>query len=235
MDTTSSMPIIDHLEELRKRIIVTGLAFFTFFILSFVYVKDIYQFLIRDVDYKLTILSPVDVIWAYMMISAVVALTLTVPLIAYQLWKYISPGMKPAEKSASLFYIPVFLLLFILGLCFGFYIIFPIVMNFLLTMVDGQFETMFTVDRYFKFMFSLTVPLALLFELPAVVLFLTKIGLITPNLLVRTRKYAYFLLIVISVLITPPDFLSDVLVIIPLLLLYEVSITLSRIIYRKMN
>ncbi|WP_332630973.1 twin-arginine translocase subunit TatC [Halalkalibacter flavus] len=233
MEQTSSMPVVNHLEELRTRIIIIGLGFVAFFILSFIYVKEIYEFLIKDIDHKLTILSPVDVIWAYMMISVVVALTFSIPLITYQIWKYVSPGLKKEERSAGLFYIPIFLLLFILGLCFGFYIIFPLVMNFLMSMVDGQFETMFTIDRYFKFMFSLTVPIALLFELPAVVLFLTKIGLITPKALVVTRKYAYFALVCVSVFITPPDFLSDVLVIIPLLLLYEVSITLSRVIYRK--
>jgi sec-independent protein translocase protein TatC len=82
-------------------------------------------------------------------------------------------------------------------------------------------------------MLNLTLPFGCLFEMPAVVMFLTRLGIINPLKLVKARKIAYFLLIVVSILITPPDFISDVLVIIPLLLLYELSITLSKIVYRK--
>lgn len=233
MENILTMPILDHLEELRKRIIVSVVTFVFFFIGSFVFVKDIYHFLIKDADQKLTILSPGDVLWAYMSIAAVAAVTFSFPVIAYQVWKYISPALKETERVSGLAYIPFFLLLFLLGLSFGFFVLFPMVMNFLLTISADQFETMFTVDRYFKFMFYMTVPLAFLFELPAVVLFLTKLGLINPKQLIKVRKYAYFCLIVVSVLVTPADFLSDVLVIIPLLALYEISITLSRFVYNK--
>ncbi|WP_017729401.1 twin-arginine translocase subunit TatC, partial [Halalkalibacterium ligniniphilum] len=108
-----------------------------------------------------------------------------------------------------------------------------VVMDFLLAISSEQFETMFTVDRYFRFMFYMTVPLAFLFQLPAIILFLTRLGIINPNQLVKARKYAYFVLIVLSVLITPADFLSDLMVMIPLLMLYELSVTLSRFVYRK--
>ena len=233
MERALSMPIIDHLEELRKRIILSSAAFIVFFLLSFIFVKDIYQFLIKDIDQKLTILSPGDVLWAYMAIAAVAGITFSLPSIGYQVWKYLSPALKPEERISSIVYIPLFLVLFVLGLSFGFFILFPLVMDFLLAISTDQFETMFTVDRYFRFMFYMTVPLAVLFELPAVVLFLTKLGIINPKQLIKARKYAYFCLIVISVLITPADFLSDLLVIFPLLILYEVSITLSRFVYRN--
>ena len=233
MEKALTMPVLDHLEELRKRIIISGATFIFFFLVSFIFVKDIYQFLIKDIDMKLTILSPADVLWAYMSIAAVAAITFSLPLVAYQVWQYLAPALKPEERMSSIAYIPLFLLLFLLGLSFGFFVLFPLVMDFLLAISSDQFEAMFTVDRYFKFMFYMTVPLAILYELPAVVLFLTKLGFINPKQLVKARKYAYFCLIVISVLITPADFLSDVLVIIPLLILYEVSVTLSRVVYRK--
>ncbi|GAE29970.1 twin-arginine translocase subunit TatC [Halalkalibacter hemicellulosilyticus] len=235
MEYAESMPIVDHLEELRRRIIAIGIAFVSVFLLSFFFVQDIYFYLIKDLEGKLTILSPIDVLWAYVMIATVVTLTVIVPFIGYHIWRYVAPGMSEKEKSAGIMYIPAFFFLFILGLLFGFYVIFPTVMSFFTSVADGQFEVMYTVDRYFKFMFSLTVPLALLFELPVVVLFLTKIGMISPAFLVKNRKYAYFILICLSVLVSPPDFLSDVLVIIPLLILYEVSVTISRFVYRKGN
>ncbi|WP_017729402.1 twin-arginine translocase subunit TatC [Halalkalibacterium ligniniphilum] len=233
MEKTLSMPVIDHLEELRKRIILSGASFVFFFLVSFIFVNDIYQFLIKDIEQKLTILSPGDVLWAYMSIAAISAVTFSLPVIGYQVWKYLSPALSPEERASTIIYIPFFLLLFLLGLSFGFFVLFPVVMDFLLAISSEQFETMFTVDRYFRFMFYMTVPLAFLFQLPAIILFLTRLGIINPNQLVKARKYAYFVLIVLSVLITPADFLSDLMVMIPLLMLYELSVTLSRFVYRK--
>ena len=90
----------------------------------------------------------------------------------------------------------------------------------------------FTADKYFTFMLNLTLPFGFLFEMP-LVMFLTRLGIVNPTRLAKARKLSYFVLIVVSVLITPPDFMSDFLVMIPLLVLYEISVTLSRIVYRK--
>jgi sec-independent protein translocase protein TatC len=92
---------------------------------------------------------------------------------------------------------------------------------------------MFTADKYFRFMINLTLPFGVLFEMPLVVMFLTKLGILNPNRLAKSRKLSYFALIVISILITPPDFISDILVIVPLLLLFEVSVTISKMVYKK--
>ncbi|MFA7503031.1 MAG: twin-arginine translocase subunit TatC, partial [Anaerovoracaceae bacterium] len=130
--------------------------------------------------------------------------------------------------------IPVAFLLFVLGVAFGYFILFPMVIKFLLMITDIlDVNEMFGMSQYFSFMFKLIIPFGLLFELPVIIVFLTKIGVITPNLLVRIRKYAYLVLVIVGVSITPPDFISDLLVIVPLITLYEVSIWLSRIFARK--
>ncbi|WP_158736778.1 twin-arginine translocase subunit TatC [Alteribacillus sp. YIM 98480] len=233
MEKAMSAPLLNHLEELRIRIIITGGCFILFFLLSFLIVDQIYSFLIKDVEGKLAVLGPGDILWVYVALAALASLILTIPIAAYQLWSFVAPALEKQEKRATFLYVPVFLLLFVIGLAFGFYIVFPLMMNFLVGIADGQFETMFTVDRYFKFLFQATVPLALFFELPVIVLFLTHLGIINPHQLAAYRKYAYFILIIISVLISPPDFLSDVLIIGPLLILYEVSIILSQMVYRR--
>lgn len=92
---------------------------------------------------------------------------------------------------------------------------------------------MFTADRYFRFMVNLSLPFGFLFEMPLVVMFLTRLGILNPYRLAKARKLSYFLLIVVSILITPPDFISDFLVMIPLLVLFEVSVTLSAFVYKK--
>lgn len=111
--------------------------------------------------------------------------------------------------------------------------LFPIVLGFLTKLSAGQFETMFTADKYFRFMIHLSLPFGFLFEMPLVVMFLTRLGILNPMRLVKARKLSYFALIVVSILITPPDFISDILVIVPLLLLYELSVTISKVVYRK--
>ncbi|MBD0379080.1 twin-arginine translocase subunit TatC [Paenibacillus sedimenti] len=222
-----------HLEELRKRLIVTLAAFLVSFFAAFLFVQDLYQWLVRDVEGKLTILAPSDVIWVYMAISGVFALAITIPVAAWQTWMFVKPALKKTEYKATMSFIPALAVLFAVGICFGYFIIYPMVMRFLEQMAAVNFETMYTADKYFTFMINMTVPFGLLFEMPVVVLFLTQIGLLNPQRLAKGRKLAYFLLAIVAITITPPDIMSDILVIIPLFLLYEISVTLSKFVYRK--
>lgn len=225
--------VIGHLEELRSRAIKTVLAFIGFLIVGLSFMKPIYGWLIRDIDMKLAILGPSDILWVYLMIASVFSVAATIPVAAYQIWRFVSPALNEAERKVTLRFIPALFFLFIFGIGFGYFLLFPIVLSFLTTLSADQFETMFTAEKYFRFMLHLTLPFGLLFEMPLVIVFLTVLGILDPSKLKKSRKIAYFLLIVISVVITPPDFLSDVLVILPLLLLYEISITCSTMAYRK--
>src|SRR5699024_4966312 len=119
------------------------------------------------------------------------------------------------------------------GNSFGYFIIFPIVFNFLVSLSEGIFETFFTIEKYFQFMLHMTLPFGFLFELPVIVMFLTSLGVLNLYMLYKFRKHAYFLLVVTACLITAPYLLSDILVIIPLLFLYECSVLLSRVVDRK--
>lgn len=228
-----AMQLTDHLAELRKRIMITLLIFILALIGSLIFVGDLYQYLVRDLDEKLALLGPGDILWVYMVIATVFALTFTIPVAAYQIWKFIKPALSIEEQRATLMFIPGLFFLFIVGISFGYFVLFPLVLSFLLDIAGNQFETFFTAEKYFQFMLHLTLPFGFLFEMPAVVMFLTRLGIVNPEKLVKGRKFAYFLLVAISVLITPPDFISDVLVIIPLFILYEISISLSKIVYKK--
>lgn len=231
--TDKELNLIDHLDELRKRLIISVVAFLIFFVVGFMYVEEIYQWFVRDLEVKLVVLGPSDIIWVYFMIATVIALAGTIPVLALQIWIFVKPALKPIEKKISLSYIPALFVLFIVGLCFGYFVILPTVLNFLVELSGEMVVTNFTADKYFKFIMHMTLPFGILFELPVVVMFLTSLGIINPYVLQRIRKYAYFVLIVISVIISPPDFMSDVLVTIPLLFLYEISINLSKIVYKR--
>lgn len=224
--------VILHLEEMRKRIIITLVAFFVSFCVAFVFVQDVYRWLVRDVEGKLTILAPSDVIWVYFMLSGVLAIAVTMPILAWQAWLFVKPALRAHEYKATLAFIPALALLFIIGVSFGYFIIYPMVYSFLEGMA-GNFDTMYTAEKYFTFMVNMTVPFGVLFEMPVVVMFLTQIGVLSPKRMAKMRKLAYFLLAVTAVTITPPDIISDILVIIPLFLLYEISVTLSKLIYKR--
>jgi len=225
--------LTDHLEELRKRLIITVIAFMIFFIVGFIYVEDIYKWFVRDLNVKLMVLGPSDIMWIYFTLATVVAIACTIPVLAIQIWAFVKPALMPKERKITLTYIPALFFLFILGLVFGYFVIFPMVLKFLVDMGGDMFVTNFTAERYFQFIMNMTLPFGVLFELPVVVMFLTSLGIINPFVLSKIRKYAYFVLIIIAVVITPPDFMSDFVVTLPLLFLYEVSINLSKIVYRK--
>lgn len=225
--------LTEHLKELRQRILITLGAFVFFLIVSFVFVEDLYKWLVRDLEARLAILGPSDILWVFMIISGIFALAGTIPVAAFQLWRFVSPALNKKEREVTLRFIPGFFLLFVSGIAFGYFVLFPIVLGFLMSLSIDHFETMFTAEKYFGFMINLTLPFGFLFEMPLIVLFLTRLGILNPMRLIKARKYSYFVLVVVSILITPPDLVSDILVIVPLLLLFEVSLALSKIVYKK--
>jgi len=227
------MNIVGHLSELRKRLMVTGLFFIIFFILGFIFVKDIYQFFENDIDFKLTVTSPGDIIWIYLIMASLIAIIFTLPMLSLQIWLFIKPGLTKNERKSSLGYIPAIFLLFVIGLVFGYLVFIKLILPFLLSLNDGMFNELFTVERYFRFLIRLTLPFALLFEIPVIMMFLTSLGILTPQFLRKTRKYAYFILLIVGALITPPDIILQLAVAVPLFLLYEISIYLSVIVYRR--
>lgn len=235
MQTTEEkeMNVVGHLSELRNRLILTAIIFIAFFILAFIYVKDIYHFFVKDLTFQLNITSPGDIIWVYFTMAGIVALSFTLPVLATQVWLFIKPALTPSERKASLPYIPAVFLLFAGGLVFGYIIFSKLILPFLLSLNNGMFNELFTVDKYFRFMFHLVLPFALFFEIPIVSMFLTSLGIVTPDFLRKIRKYAYFILVIAGAALTPPDFFLQLVVAIPLFILYEASIYFSGIVYRK--
>ncbi|APC48490.1 twin-arginine translocase subunit TatC [Virgibacillus halodenitrificans] len=227
------MNLTGHLSELRNRLIVTALFFLAFFIVGFIFVKDIYSFFVNDLDFKLTVISPGEIIWIHFTMAGLVAIAATLPLLALQIWLFIKPGLTPTERKASLAYIPAVFILFIVGLVFGYIMFIKLILPFLLSLNSGMFNEMFTVDKYFRFLLRITLPFALLFEIPIVAMFLTALGVLTPDFMRKTRKYAYLVLVIIGTIVTPPDFILQLVVAVPLIILYEISIYLAAIVYRR--
>lgn len=158
------------------------------------------------------------------------------PYTIYQLWRFISPGLHDIERKNSRGFIIVSTLLFFLGVLFGYYVITPLSINFLANysispLVDNQID----ISSYIGLVRQSALASGLVFELPIIIYFLTKVGLVTPEFLKKYRKYALVIVLIISAVITPPDIASQVIVAIPILMLYQVSIFISKIVIRNQN
>ncbi|HLU22072.1 MAG TPA: twin-arginine translocase subunit TatC [Bacillaceae bacterium] len=231
------MTFLDHIEELRKRLMRIVVFFVLAVIVSFLIVEPIINFIQNaDVAEELTMnaFRVTDPFKVYMNMTFVIALIITSPVVLYQLWSFVSPGLLEKERRVTLSYIPVSVLLFLGGLAFSYFVLFPFLIKFMLDLSNEMsIQSTIGINEYFQFLFQITIPFGLLFQLPVVILFLTRLGIITPMFLAKIRKYAYFVLLVIAAIITPPDVISHLMVTVPLCLLYEISIWISRIGYRK--
>ena len=155
-------------------------------------------------------------------------------MLLFQLWLFITPGLHESERKATLKYIPYAFILFIVGIAFSYFILFPNVMRFMVNLSnDLEIETIVNISEYFSFLFKLVIPFGIIFQLPVLTLFLSRIGILDPQLMVKFRKYSYFALFVLAILLAPPDLVSNILIAIPLFILYEVSIVIARLGYRK--
>ncbi|WP_232697682.1 twin-arginine translocase subunit TatC [Brevibacillus daliensis] len=233
MPTSDQTHIIGHLTDMRKRIIHVVIAFVLGFIVSFLFVDHIYLFLSSRAEEKLAILGPTDILSIYMKLASWSAIALTIPFAAHQIWCFVVPALTKRERQITLMYIPALFLLFISGALFAYFVLFPMVYKFVLGLSNNNFELLITAKDYFSFMLAFCFPFSFLFELPLVVLFLSHLGIVNPHRLAKWRKPAYFILSIISITLTPPDLVTDILVIVPLLGLYEVSVGISKMIYRK--
>jgi sec-independent protein translocase protein TatC len=164
------------------------------------------------------------------------ALLFTVPVIVYQLWAFVRPGLTDAEAKSTFPYIPAAFVLFLSGASFGYLVVFPMMLHFMkkMNLTVGAVET-YGIDRYFSFLYEIVFPMAVAFEMPVVLLFLTKIGLLTPDRLKKTRKFAYVGLAIVGSCISPPDMISHLSVTVPLFLLFEISVLVSGKQWRSMQ
>ncbi len=231
------MPLTEHLGELRKRLIYCLIVFVIGLVGGLFGSQPLFDYLVAAApidNLDLHAFSPWDAIGLYMKFAILISFIIAIPFAMYQLWAFVRPALGPKEQRATLQFVPGALVMFLIGLAFSYFVVFP--MAFLFTeKVTGNLglEQTYGVTQYFAFLFNILLPISLLFELPLLILFLTRIGILNPTMLRKMRKLAWFILIFIGVLVTPPDVVSDLLVAVPLILLYEFSVLLSSMAYGK--
>ncbi|MFV0564758.1 MAG: twin-arginine translocase subunit TatC [Flavobacteriaceae bacterium] len=169
-------------------------------------------------------------IWTAILAGFIIAF----PYIIYQLWSFISPGLHENERKHSRGFIIICSLLFFLGALFGYYIITPLSINFLANYsISAKVDNQIDIASFIALVRSSVIASGLIFELPIIIYFLTKVGLVTPEFLKKYRKYALVIVLILSAIITPPDIASQVIVAIPILILYQVSIYISKVVVRN--
>jgi sec-independent protein translocase protein TatC len=219
---------LEHLEELRLRIIKSFIfliitSFITYFLLPY-----IFPFLTRPVG-KLIFISPYEALSANIYVSIFGGFFLSSPFIFYQFWKFISSGLRKKEKRYLLYFGLFSFLLFIFGAVFGYMVILPLGVKFLLKFSNDYLQPMITASNYLGFVFVVTLIFGVVFQIPLIILFLTKLGIIDYKVLIQRRKEIIVFIFIISAFITPPDVVTQLFMAIPLLILYELSIFLSKI------
>lgn len=235
--TEKDLTLIEHIDEVRKRLMAIVVFFIVAVVGSFFLAKPLIHFLQYSEEAQsltLNAFTITDPIMIYLKVIVFIAFVLTSPVILYQLWGFVSPGLYETERKATLSYIPFTFFLFLGGVLFSYKVLLPYVIHFMMVLSDDLgINQVIGINDYFNFLFQITIPFGIIFQLPIVLLFLTRLGLVTPMAMVKMRKYAYFALFVVAAFITPPDIFSHLIVTLPLFALYEISIMISRIGYRK--
>lgn len=171
---------------------------------------------------------------AHLWISIIIGFIIAFPYVLYELWRFISPALYEEERKNAKGFIFIASFLFLLGVSFGYFVITPLSMNFLGNYrVSDAVINEFDLSSYIELITMSVLSCGIVFELPIVVYFFTKIGLVTPEILKKFRKYALVVILLISAIITPPDISSQILVSIPILILYEISIFISGFVIKK--
>ncbi|WP_308636491.1 twin-arginine translocase subunit TatC [Paenibacillus silvisoli] len=224
--------VVRHLTELRRRLLLV-LGCFLLSMCGGLYLSPRILRYIKEGSaakaVEWNVFSFTDGLFIYLRCAFLLAMLFTLPIALYHTWAFVRPGLTYKEAKGTLAYVPVSFLLFLGGVSFSYFLVFPMMLRFMMQMNQtvGATET-YGIDRYFVFLFSVVFPLGVAFEMPLVMLFLTRLGLLTPERLNTSRKYAYVGLAIVGSCISPPDFVSHLSVTVPLIALFEISALLSK-------
>jgi len=227
------MTIVEHLDELRDRLIKSLIALAITTALSFAFTSQILRILISPAGIKPVFLRPTEMFITYFQVALLAGVTLAMPAIVYQGAHFVWPGLKRSERRYLLAIVPGATLSFILGVSFSYFLMLPYSLRYLLSFGGDLAEAKWAIGEYISFVTTLLFWSGMVFEMPLILFFLARVRLITPQFLTRNRKFAVLIIAVVAAVITPtPDPFNMGLVMIPLLLMYEIGILLAKLAYR---
>ena len=264
-DPNKEMSFLDHLEDLRWHLIRATVAIVLIAVVAFIakgFIFDIIifgpksadfvtytalcnvaqyigleeSFCFSELPFRIQSRTMAGQFSAHMWTSIWAGFIIAFPYIIYEFWKFISPGMRDSERKSARGFIFISSLLFFIGVLFGYYIVTPLSINFLGSYtVSSQVFNDFDLSSYIGLVRTSVIAAGFIFELPILIYLLTKIGLVTPEFLRKYRKINLVIVLILSAVITPPDIASQIIVAIPILILYEISIYISKVVVKKQN
>lgn len=233
----AEMSITGHLSELRRRLIICVCAWLPAFVLCYSFAEQLFQFIARPVraalpqGSSLVFINATEPFFTYLKIAAFGGVLLALPVIFWQLWRFVAPGLYGHEKSIALPFVLASCACFAAGTWFGFLYVFPMVFRFLVRFGtgSGDIQAMLSMGAYLGLSSKLLLAFGLVFELPIVIFFLARMGIVDHHWLSRHRKYAVLVAFLVGAILTPPDIISQLSLAGPFMLLYEVGIVVARL------
>ncbi|SLM29746.1 Sec-independent protein translocase protein TatC [Desulfamplus magnetovallimortis] len=232
-------PFLEHLTELRDRMVRCFIAVGVGFVIAYFFKEKLFDILIAPLvmamgeGQKMIFTGLPEAFFTYLKVSLLAGIIIAVPVLFYEFWMFISPGLYRQEKK---FLVPVVILsifFFIVGSSFGYFIVFPYGFQFFLGFASDTIQAMPSMKEYLGFSSKMLLAFGFVFELPLIITFMARMGLVTVPFLKKNRKYAVLIFFTGSALITPPDVVTQIMMAIPLMILYEISILGAKIFGKK--
>jgi sec-independent protein translocase protein TatC len=239
MDEQEKIPFTEHLEELRKRLIVCFIAVGVGFVLSYGFKEKLFQILTRPLirvmqtGDKLIFTGLPEAFFTYLKVAFLSGIILAAPVIFYEFWMFVAPGLYDKEKRLMVPVVVLSTVFFVGGAFFGYFIVFPFGFKFFLGFASETIRPLPSMREYLGFASKLLLAFGIVFELPLIITFLAKLGMVSVSFLKKNRKYAILLFFVGAAILTPPDVVTQIMMALPLILLYEISIIGARIFGKK--
>jgi sec-independent protein translocase protein TatC len=239
MDEQEKIPFTEHLEELRKRLIVCFIAVGVGFVLSYGFKEKLFQILTRPLikvmqtGDKLIFTGLPEAFFTYLKVAFLSGIILAAPVIFYEFWMFVAPGLYDKEKRLMVPVVVLSTVFFVGGAFFGYFIVFPFGFKFFLGFASEIIRPLPSMREYLGFASKLLLAFGVVFELPLIITFLAKLGMVSVSFLKKNRKYALLLFFIGAAILTPPDVVTQIMMALPLILLYEISIIGARIFGKK--
>ncbi|MDV5121174.1 MAG: twin-arginine translocase subunit TatC [Candidatus Scalindua sp.] len=231
------LPISEHLEELRSRIINSIIVVVVLFFISWFYKLRILDIIKKPhsitmeslgLSQSLQVLSYQEGFYAYIKLCLMTAVFLAYPVILYQIWKFVEAGLYKKERRYVRIFAPISFIAFILGVLFGYFFLIPFGLQFLIKVLGGGIQPIITMSQYISLVTMLTLALGVVFQLPLVMLFVSRIGMLKAEDFIKWRMYSILIIFILAAVITPPDPFTQVMTALPMIILYEIGILIIR-------